>query len=130
MRVRFATAGLLAAACLAGCGGGGPELVPVKGTVKYKGQPLPTGSITFHPAKGRPATGTIKDGAIQDVTTVTAGDGATAGTAKVTVQANSGGGDMYAPRKSLIPDKYGDPEKSGLTAEIKAGGGDLAFDLN
>jgi len=56
--VCFAFALLAVVIVLAGCGGGGPDLVPVKGKVTYKGQPLSGASVTFHPATGPLATGT------------------------------------------------------------------------
>jgi len=125
---RYRIAGVcLAAALLAGCGGGG--FAPVAGTVTYKNEPLKEGSIAFHPEKGRPAHGKIRDGKIVEVTTETAGDGARVGPVRVTIQAVTGGSDMYAKHKSLVPDKYGDPSKSGLTAEIKPDANDLKFDL-
>jgi len=125
-RYRIAGAGL-AAALLAGCGGSG--FAPVAGTVTYNNEPLREGSIEFHPEKGRPAYGKIRDGKIVEVTTDTIGDGARVGPVRVTIQAVTGSGDMYAKHKSLVPDKYGDPAKSGLTADIKSKANDLKFDL-
>ena len=42
-----------ALALLAGCSGGGPDRIPLRGTVQVGGQPLPAGSISLVPAKGR-----------------------------------------------------------------------------
>jgi hypothetical protein len=70
------------------------------------------------------------DGQIVEVGTVTANDGALIGKHKVQIQAVAGDGtDMYAKRVSLISDRYGDPEKSGLTADVPAGGASLTFEL-
>src|SRR5205823_12586516 len=45
---------------LAGCGGGGPKTALVRGTVTYKGKPVPNGTVTFIPASGHHATGDIR----------------------------------------------------------------------
>lgn len=123
---RTVTAALLLG-LLAGCGDGG--LAPVAGTVTYKGQPLKEGTIVFHTAKGRPAHGRVKDGQIVEVTTVTLGDGVAVGPARVTVQAVTNAGDMYAKHTALVPNSYGDPDKSGLSADIKGGPNALTFEL-
>ena len=129
MRVCLMVVAVLLAGLMTGCSN--QKLAPVKGTVKYKGQPLASGSITFHPEKGRPATGTIKNGEILDVTSFVSGDGAPVGPVKVTVQSIKGGGEnMYAKQESLIPEKYGQVAKSGLTAEIKPEGGDVNINLD
>ncbi len=96
-----------------------PKLVPVQGTVSYKGQPLAEGTIVFHPAKGRSGSGKIKDGKIIEVTSYEPNDGLPVGQYRVTIESVTGAGDMYAERKSLVPALYGDVEKSGLTADIK-----------
>ncbi len=115
---------------VSGCGGGGPETAPVTGTVTYQGNPLPKGAITFYPASGRPAYGKIVDGKIVDVTLLKPGDGAIPGPNKVSITSVEPGKDMYTPSKSLIPDRYADPSKSGLTAEIKKGQtNEVKFDL-
>ena len=105
-----------------GCGRGDlPTLGHVKGTVTYQGKPLAEGEIIFYPATGRPAYGKIKDGEIVDVTTLESNDGVTAGTNQVGIQSVEGGDDMYAEVKWLIPQRYGNPKQSGLTADIKQG---------
>ena len=52
------------AAVLSGCGGGdaNERTVPVSGTLTVEGKPVAKGTIHFHPAKGRPASGIVKDG--------------------------------------------------------------------
>lgn len=98
------------------------------GSVVYNGKPLAQGTIIFEPTTGRPANGEIKDGKILNVTTFDPGDGAVIGTHRVAIQA-AGSGDMYAPQKELIPQRYTSIDKSGLTAGIKAGENDLTFTL-
>ncbi len=106
-----------------GCGGSDKaKLAPVSGTVTYKDAPLKNGSITFLPESGRSAGGKIVDGQITEVTTYDIGDGSPIGTHKVIITSvESKGEGTQAVTKSLIPAKYGDRVKSGLTATIEAG---------
>ena len=53
-RLLTGTAFLLVA--LAGCGDG-PTIVPVAGTLTYKGKPVTNASINFIPKEGRPSVG-------------------------------------------------------------------------
>jgi hypothetical protein len=121
---------LVVAVPLAAVGCGGPKPVAVSGKVTYKQKLLAQGSITFTPEKGRMATGKIRDGMIVEVTTHNLNDGALEGHNKVAIRSVSNPDDMYAEHVSLIPDKYGDPEKSGLTADLKPGENVLTFDLD
>jgi len=72
------------------------------------------------------------------------GDGAPVGTHQVAIQATSAGGSAVTSDpgdsgpadlsymgggESLIPKKYGNPETSGLTAEVVAGENQLSFAL-
>jgi len=114
---------LLGTLACAGCGGSDqPPTAPVTGSVTYKGQPLAQGTIAFYPASGRPAYGKIENGEIVEVTTFTPNDGAPVGPNNVAIQAVEGLDDMYKPAKWLIPERYGNPQQSGLTADIKDSG--------
>jgi hypothetical protein len=141
-----------AAFLLAGCGDqtGLSKRFPVTGNVTYKGRPLARGNINFIPTGGaatdRAATATIENGRYS-LTTATESDGAFPGTYDVTitstdvdlteVKAHMKGGSghqddvLRANRnaKSLIPEKYGFPDKSGLKAEVKASSNTLDFTL-
>ena len=137
----------LLVACLpliAGCGTEGPA-GKVSGTVSYKGEPIPSGTIIFEVPQSRPATGKIVDGQIVDPTTQEPGIRVPVGTAKIAVFASEapdesaqakksadetpagdpGGGNvemssyMGMGAESLIPPHFNDPEASGLTAEIE-----------
>lgn len=53
--IRFGLVGIIASACLiglAGCGGGGPRVHEVSGTLTYQGAPLPKVGVTFAPVNG------------------------------------------------------------------------------
>jgi hypothetical protein len=108
--------------------GCGARYAEVKGTVNYDGKPLKEGDIAFMPEKGRPSYGKIADGQIVEVTTTQKGDGLPPGSYKVQITSLTDAEDIYKG-KSILPDHYGNPEKSGLTAEIKAGANTLAYDL-
>jgi len=48
---------------LPGCGGGGPQVAPVSGTVTLDGQPFPNAEVMFVPVDGgRPSTARTVDG--------------------------------------------------------------------
>jgi hypothetical protein len=121
---------VLVAIAVCGCGGGN-KTGHVSGTVTFNGAPLAEGSIVFHPLKGRPARGEIQNGEIVEVTTLEPGDGAPLGDVKIAIQASKP--DPNDPsgmkRISLIPDKYGNSDTSGLTATITSGRNVLKFDL-
>lgn len=124
MGVRLICVAVLVLATLPGCGASDrAETVPVTGTVTYNGAPLEHGTVIFYPADGRPAYGKIAKGSLTDVTTYEPADGAVPGAHRVVVQSTdkAADADPMAAGKSLIPERYGDPEKSGLTAEIEPG---------
>jgi len=77
----------LAAAVLAGCGGGELDVVPATGTVTLDGQPVEGATVTFVPqdADGRTATGTTDQSGKFVLQTAGAGEGALPGKYKVTV---------------------------------------------
>lgn len=128
---------LLVSAFAGGCGSGGPSMGRVSGTVSYKGQPLPKGTISFIATDAvRPnATGDIQNGAYT-LQTAEPGDGAVVGEYKVAIidvdpeAANEEmpGMPIEAP-KSAIPAKYQNADRSGLTAKVESGGNTINFDL-
>lgn len=121
---------------LAGCGSGvdRPSTAQVEGTVTFDNQPLEGASISFIPQDGRPASGFTDAGGHFVLKTFEPGDGAILGehtviVTKVAADSNSGD-DIYAKQKSVIPEKYGDLKKSGLTATVKPDGGNkFSFEL-
>lgn len=122
--------GLMLALIAAGCGPKRPPLAPVGGTVTFEGKPLKSGKIQFVPADGRSATGKIRDGRIENVSTFDRDDGVLVGPHRVAIFAfvREPVGMEIVPW--LIPQRYGDPATSGLTVEIQSGKkNNLTFDL-
>jgi hypothetical protein len=121
-----------------GCGGSsgppGPEILPVVpagGKVLHQGKPLANASVSFQHVEGKVAASgkTDAEGNFK-LSTYGTDDGAPAGNYKVTVAVSAiqeiepG---VLAPEpeggfKSPIPAKYGNPDTSGLTVEVPAGG--------
>lgn len=129
---------LLLLLLLAGCGS---NMAQVTGTVTYEGKALKEGTIIFETTGARPASGKIVEGKIVEVMTLKEGDGITPGTHKVAIHAfeTTGGAGGANPGdksgvasmmpKRLIPESYGNPETSKLTAEIKAGTNEVKYEL-
>lgn len=147
MRTRFAFALGTIVLCL-GCSKGGPDLVAVKGKVLYQGKPVPRATVFFLSSKGGVATGTADEQG--QFSLATAGRaGAVVGEHRVTVTALEGQQSSTAPEvgsaeymarmksasskppKSLIPEKFGKPESSGLKQNVDADASknDLIVDL-
>ena len=88
------------------------DLSSIEGKVTYNGKALLDGAITFH-LKGDQFVGSkIKDGASRI-------DRVPTGTVRVTI----------ASKKLRIPTKYGVPETSPLTLEVKPGKGVADFQI-
>lgn len=130
-----------------GCGGGPakpegmPDLTPATITVTYKGQPVEGASVTLSPKSGTYSAGGVTDAAGKSVMKTNGTyDGVAPGEYLVAiskVEAAAATGNMesssdpaeYAAQfeaaaakpKSLIPEKYGMPDTSGLTFTIADG---------
>jgi hypothetical protein len=134
---------------LAGCGSDpGPQaepenVVPVSGTLTYKGQPLEYFQITFLPADGRrPAMGVTDAAGKFTLGTNALNDGAPPGQNKVSVvfvgppppdsatETPSDDPALLPKPKIKIPNKYAQAETSELTQEVPEQGiTDLKIDL-
>lgn len=130
-----AVALVLALLVLAGCGDGQPEMIPIQGEVTYNGKPLTEGTVHYMPrqrGEGQQASGGIgPDGEFQ-MTTRQRGDGVKPGEYLLSVYAmaphpgeptsreeiEAMGGKIE--RGFLIPEKYTDPQTSGLTDTVDA----------
>jgi hypothetical protein len=112
-----------------GCGRGGPQVVPIEGTVTHKGEPVPNVRIYFVPTDGRPSWG-ISDASGHFVLSYDPEhQGAKVGTHTVwivdegtnidpTVAMSGGPRPKRSPAISEIVGKYG-RDKSTLQVEIK-----------
>jgi hypothetical protein len=124
----------------AGCGSG---LVPAEGLVLLDGQPLAGATVTFMPqAEGRPASAvTGADGrfkaALPDgkgglapgeyrVVVMLVKQAVLASGGEAAETASGGGG---PPVEYIVPQRFGNPETSGLTASLSRGATDLRFEL-
>lgn len=104
----------LASVMIVGCGGSGkPTAYPVKGTVLVKGKPADGALIVLHPTSGdthRPLGYVEADGSFK-LTTYAEGDGAPAGTYKVTVE--------WRPKKKSSMEADGPDRLNGRYADAK-----------
>jgi hypothetical protein len=120
---------VLAAGCSRGTGN-------VSGTVKFKGKPLPAGTISFYDEVNGVASSPIDPDGSYSVSKVAAG------TARITVAVpmpirfvSPGMSDVKADlpaeakRTPSIPTRYYDPAQSGLTCEVVRGDQTQDFDL-
>lgn len=136
-----------------GCGSddGRPPLARVSGTVTYKGKPLAGAAIVFLPEKQgiRSALSVTDEQGRYKLWTYEKGDGAPVGNHQVTVALRGPPekaalhpsvkgknlGEAYyeqvaATGKPLIPEKYFNPDTSGLTANVVKGKDNVVdFDL-
>jgi len=121
-----------------GCGSSGPTMGRVSGTVKFNGQPLTKGTVTFIATDGKNpnATGALDSSGRYTLQTTEPGDGAVVGSYKVAISdanaeaMNTAMPGMPAPvQKSAIPKTYLDANTSTLTATVEAGGNTKNFDL-
>jgi predicted small lipoprotein YifL len=125
---------VIAGACvtLAGCGQKNPLTAPVKGKVALNGQPLKSGNVITLPSNGRGAHGAITSDGSFELGTFTKDDGAIIDTHKVAVVALVDGvrTEPEGGAKLLVPERYANPQSSGLTIEVKAGEvNELTLDL-
>lgn len=114
---------------VAGCGRGWGQ---ISGTVRYKGKPLPMGTITFYDEVNRAEFSLIDSDGKYTVNKVAAGK------AKITVTAPMPifmPGDTKLPKRLAkmpkgFPIRYADAEKSGLVRDIQRGSQTIDFDLD
>jgi hypothetical protein len=116
------TAGLwiVALGVVAGCNDG-PELAQVSGTVFYNGKPVESGVVMFQPPTGEMARGKIGPDGRYVLETLGQSEGVLPGTCKVRVSVRATPPDANGEvglGKLLIPEKYTDFGRSGLTFEV------------
>lgn len=115
-----------------GCGDSPKPLVPVSGKVSYRGMPLQNGTIVFTPDPRKGSSGDMAFSEIKPDGTYSLhtgkGLGAAPGHYRITV-ASVFGTPQYNYQPASLPEKYRDPEQSGLFFEVKSGAAQ-AVDLN
>jgi hypothetical protein len=114
---------LLFAAVCTGCGQS-PALAPVKGKVLLNGKPLNSGSVGTIPSAGRGSHGDIQADGTFELHTYSMHDGALLGKHKVAVAAyqdTGAKGPESGYGKLTVPERYTNPESSGLTIDVKEG---------
>jgi hypothetical protein len=121
-------AALLLFAAFTGCGQSGPQTAPVKGKVTLDGKPITIGRVVTIPVAGRGANGEIASDGTFELTTFSDRDGATLGIHKVGVSAyeSTGDGAESGFGRSLVPERYNNPETSNLTIEVINSGDNTA----
>ena len=120
---------LAAISLLGGCQSNELEVARVRGVVTLDGIPLEGGTVLFTPQRGRSANGTIGADGSFTLTTYGNGDGAIVGVHQVAVFAGAPRRvdrpiDADVPEQNerlLVPQRYRDPHRSGLTFEVKSG---------
>lgn len=134
----FAVALAVLLAAVAGCGGGGPELAPVSGTVTLDGRPVEDAAVMFSPIDGGPVASGTTDSQGEFRLTCLNRPGAVVGKHRVAVSkqkvtgidedGNLEPGGIQT--EWLVPERYAKPDTSGLTATV--GGEELehTFDLS
>jgi hypothetical protein len=144
--LRFAAASTLA--LLGGCNDYSQtahieKVVPVSGTVTFQGRPLEGYRVVFMPTDGRrPASGVTDSAGKFTLGTNTADDGAPPGASKVSFawspptlgepgqEIIADTPDKMPKPKVKIPDRYTNPETSGITHDVPARGqNDVKFEL-
>jgi hypothetical protein len=122
-----------------GCGSGGDGLAVVKGTISYKGKPVPNGTVNFLPDDGNKpsATGEIQpDGSfsLQTFLGSRPSPGAVIGKHKVVIVAMQDMASRLPEERiplppPIVPIKYTSPATSDLTAQVENKENTINFDL-
>jgi hypothetical protein len=121
----------------AGCDRGGLNLAPVEGVVTYNGAPLADAGVLFSPnlpEMGPPASGTTDAEGRFSLITVNS-PGAAVGGHRVAISKEQmtaipqrRGFPLYKTTR-YIPEKFGNPDTSELTAEVKDEDNHFEFNL-
>ena len=108
---------------LAGCGDSHPATIDVTGQVLHNGQPVEGANVVFTP-DGPLATGMTDAQGKFTLRTFSEGDGAIAGTHRVTITKNVPGPSTpenpYPTVTNMLPPEYARPDSSGLTADVSS----------
>ena len=124
-----------------GCGQNGDLIVPVSGIVTMDGMPVEGASVMLIPEAGRPATGRTNAQGEFRMTTLSNYDGAIVGRHRVTVSlvklpAKPMDYELADSPQSLtllehmVPQRYTDPDTSGLTVDVVRGMEPISLNLD
>jgi len=110
-----------------GCAPAAPTTIKVKGIVTFAGAKLSNGTISFVPTTVtpgepiHPVTVELNPAGEYNLSTFNAGDGISPGKYSVSVVSYERAPDPATSGQAVwaIPRKYGEPQTSGLTAEIR-----------
>ncbi len=116
-------------AMFSGCGPKNPETFPVSGTVTLDSKPVAGAAVVFTPANGQKATGTTDGAGRFELSTFELGDGAVPGEHGVTVVKTTVDPDDQEKVVFLVPMKYGNPQTSELTCDVREEMDPVQFDL-
>jgi hypothetical protein len=107
------------------------EVFTVRGSVMFEGKPTPNAVVFFHP-QGEPRSGTpMSSGVVGpdgsfEITTFQPGDGAPAGMYAVSIVWKKPAAVGDRDEVYLLPERYINPQTSGLRVEVKEGPNQLA----
>jgi len=142
-RARLRLVGLVLLPCLVGCSSddpdaklGRPRRVPVTGVVTFKGRPIADADVTFtNETANTTGTGRTDSEGQFALTTFRDRDGAVPGAQKVAIRrvdvvnktpanvdVSAGGVGLPPEIHWIVPEKYSDLRKSGLTASVTESG--------
>jgi hypothetical protein len=119
----------VAALATASCGGGGPKLHPVKGSVLYQDKPAAGATVVFQPVNSTPESpmpsGVVGEDGTFTLKTHPHGDGAPSGEYVVLVTLFPPDAREMRNPQSLLPARYGTAAESPLRATVTAGNNQL-----
>jgi len=127
----FAAVAILALLWIAGCGGSGPELGRVTGTIKLGGQPLEGATVEFQPeTSGSPSYATTDAEGYYELAYLPGQPGALLGKHRVSIstfrqQSNPDGTTTTLPER--LPAKYN--AETELVREVQSGKNAIDFEL-
>lgn len=136
MRTILWLAVLSLAAAGMGCGSGKAGGAKVLGTVKYRGNALPSGTVTFFDAKKEIVGSASIENGSYSMADVPPGKVNVSVTTPPRVEANPNhrspqGRPSAAPLPVVpIPAQYGNPQHSGLSYDVKPGKQDFPIELH
>lgn len=122
-----------------GCGGGGPGLAPVEGTIKLDGKPLKNAEVSFEPQleageEGSVSTGTTDENGHYELRYTLHKEGALIGKHLVKIRTAAttyDEEDNEVQSEEKVPAKYNANAKDNpeMTVEVESGGSTIDFDL-